>query len=348
MTIYATYFDSKFLLRGLACIESLTNQSVRPPRVLVLALDEACQKLLPSFATKLFPQCDLTVLSLAELEASCPELAHVKGSRSAVEYIFTLTPALCLDGLRRAKEGEHIIYLDADMYFFGDPDRALQDLGENSIGITEHRFPARKQHLSNIYGKFNVGWVAFRNDETARTCARDWLHECLTSCSLEPTATTFGDQKYLDTWPARYPRVSRIANLGVNAGPWNVPGHTFEDGPDGPLIDGSQLIVFHFHRVNRVADGLYETDYLDYGRMSPSLCDTVYVPYVRALVRLEHELHDRLPRSAFERLAKFKRPGLSPKGLLRYVWTFVRLCLRRRVVFNSRGPISAIGGLRYV
>lgn len=348
MTTYTTYFDSRFLLRGAACLSSLVEHSRSPPRLLVLALDAECEHALPILLGPVADRCDLVVLSLAELEARHPQLAPAKADRAWVEYIFTLTPVLCHEAVQRTAPGDHVVYVDADLCFFADPELALREAGSADIAITEHRFPPRTAYLAGLYGRFNVGWVAFRNSTEGNRCIREWMADCLAWCGIEPKAGAFGDQMYLDAWPARFTNVAVIGHVGVNTGPWNAPQYTFSAGAAGPLVDGHALIAFHFHRVNRVDDGVYETDYLNYGSLSQPLCDLVYVPYVRRLADMERRFAAALPANARTRLEKFTRPGWTPKGMARFGWTFLRLCLKKRVVFDPAGAKSAMGGMLYV
>lgn len=348
MTTYTTYFDSRFLIRGAACLSSLVEHSRLPPKLLVLALDDECRRALPILLAPVADRCELVLLTLTELEAGHPQLAPAKAERSWVEYIFTLTPVLCHEAAKRTAPGAHVVYIDADLYFFADPELALREAGAADIAITEHRFPPHTAHLAGLYGRFNVGWVAFRNSAEGNSCIRDWMADCLAWCGIEPTDGAFGDQMYLDAWPARYANVAVIRHVGVNAGPWNASQYTFSAGPTGPLVDGQNLVVFHFHRVNRLGDGIYETDFLNYGSLSQPLCDLVYVPYVRRLADMEHKFAAALPANARARLEKFTRPDWTPKGMARFLWTFLRLCLKKRVVFDPAGAKSPIGGMLHV
>jgi hypothetical protein len=348
MTVYTTYFDSRFLLRGAACLTSLVGRSQTPPKILVLALDAECRHTLPTLLAPVSARCELEIISLLELESSHPELAPAKANRSWLEYVFTLTPVLCLEAAERAAPRTHVVYIDADLYFFADPALAVQEAGEADIAITEHRFPPHTAYLAGLYGRFNVGWLAFRNTFEGNQCMRDWKADCLSWCSIEPKDGAFGDQMYLDAWPTRYPNVAVVRHIGVNTGPWNAPQYKFSPGHAGPLVNGQMLIAFHFHRVNRLGNGVYETDFLNYGSLTPELCDLVYVPYVRCLANMEARFSAALPTNARARLEKFARPGWTPKGIGRLAWIFLRLCLRRRVVFDPSGAKSAMGGMLYV
>jgi hypothetical protein len=100
--------------------------------------------------------------------------------------------------------------------------------------------------------------------------------------------------------------------------------------------------------VNRLGNGVYETDFLNYGSLTQELCDLVYVPYVRRLAEMEARFAAALPTNARARLDKFRRPDWTPKGIARFAWNFLRLCLRKRVVFDPAGAKSAMGGMLHV
>src|SRR6516165_12128311 len=117
MTLFATYFDYNFLARGVACIESLIAQSTVSPRVLILALDEACESALRRIEN--FRSVPIEILPLSELERHHPELIDLKRTRTRVDYYFTLSPFLCAEAVKRlCRAEEYAVYIDADLFFF--------------------------------------------------------------------------------------------------------------------------------------------------------------------------------------------------------------------------------------
>ena len=111
--------------------------------------------------------------------------------------------------------------MDADLFFFADPQPILDEVGDDSIGLIEHRFPENLADLEK-YGRFNVGWMTFRNDPIAVSCLQIWREQCIEWCYDRLESGRFAEQKYLDEWPARFPRTRIIQHRGANVAPWNL------------------------------------------------------------------------------------------------------------------------------
>src|ERR1044071_3572075 len=154
---YCTYFDSTFLPYGLALYESLRRHS--GPFVLhVLCLDELAREYLDAEGLE-----GVKTIRLEELEAWDPDLRAAKQTRNQVEYYFTCTPDLARYVMDREPGITDVTYLDADLYFFGDPAPIYAEIASESIAMIGHRFPADLKHLE-IFGVYNVGFLFFRND----------------------------------------------------------------------------------------------------------------------------------------------------------------------------------------
>src|SRR5688572_15384089 len=112
--IYCTYFDHRYLARGLAMIRSLRR--VAPgARVWVLCLDDRAHDLLSGLR-----EPGVTLLRTAELERDDRELKEARDDgRSLIEFYFTCTAPL-LRHVMRATGAGMVTYLDGDLWFFAD------------------------------------------------------------------------------------------------------------------------------------------------------------------------------------------------------------------------------------
>ena len=90
---FITLFDANYLPRGIALHRSLEATGAEF-RLRVVCMDEETERTLRRLALP-----NLIVIPLAELEQHDPELAAVKSDRTAVEYCWTATPAVCLYAL---------------------------------------------------------------------------------------------------------------------------------------------------------------------------------------------------------------------------------------------------------
>ncbi len=154
---FCTLFDSQFLLRGLTLFRSLARY-LQDFHFYVLCLDEGSYH-----ALKRLQQPHIIPLTLSDIEVWDPRLLKAKANRSLIEYYFTLSPALPLYLLRNFDGIEVITYLDADLFFYQSPAPLFAELGQASILVIEHRFPAHLQDKLQ-YGRFNVQYQSFRNN----------------------------------------------------------------------------------------------------------------------------------------------------------------------------------------
>lgn len=280
---YCSYFDSGYLSRGLALIESLRTHGDNAP-VYVLALDDTVQNYFTEHAID-----NVFVLRVSDIEQAEPQLVQVREERSRMEYYFTCTPLLIRYVMNKlATPGAVAIYLDADLYFFDNPLTVVDALGDDSVGIIEHRYPTSVEKKLAKYGRFNVGWVGFRDDAHGRAVLDWYAASCLEWCSDTPQGGKYADQGYLNWFPD-FAGVRILTQPGFNVAPWNTRRHHIESA-SRVLVDGEPLIFFHVHGLRRVGSH-YVTAQLVYGApASRALMRGVYEPYVSALEAAEQVL----------------------------------------------------------
>src|SRR5947207_60639 len=163
-THYATYFDRHYLTRGLALYRSLVRHS--PPFVLwVLCLDDETHRTLARL-----PLDHVSIIGLAELEQADPALVEVKPGRQPLEYYWTCGPALLRYIFGRQSRINALAYLDADLFFFGDPSPIYGQLGDGSILLVEHGYSPAMHALYGQRGIYNVGLMVFRRTLAGMAC----------------------------------------------------------------------------------------------------------------------------------------------------------------------------------
>jgi len=286
---YCTYFDSRYLLKGLALARSLARTS--PGFSLtVLCLDDLAKRTLDRLAVP-----GVSTLALAELEAATPALLAAKANRTRVEYYFTCTSSFVRLLRERGPAGEPLTYLDADLWFFAPPEPLFDELAGRSVTMVAHRFPPGLEHLES-HGVYNVGWLSFADDASARACLAWWSERCIEWCYDRVEPGRFADQKYLDQWPARFAGVHAIEHRGANVAPWNAAAHPVTRRGDAAFAGDAALIFYHFAAFKRLAPWLFEPALGSYGaRMTPELRDFVYRPYIAELRAIERELRTSAP-----------------------------------------------------
>jgi hypothetical protein len=308
-----TYFDRGYLAQGLALWRSLARHDASAV-LWVLALDGETVAVLRELGD---PR--LRVLPLEELLAADPELAAVRGERSRSEFIFTLTPCLVRHLWRTQPDLGPLTYLDADLYFFGDPAPIMQELGTGSVLVPPHRYPAWHDDAA-LYGRYNVGVLVFRPDANGRACIDWWRERCLESCALTADGTHYGDQKYLDEWPRLFSGVVDLSHPGVNLAPWNWARSRFVLEGECVSVDGWPVVLFHFAQFRRISGRWFDSGQLEYGIMPLRLRSRIYGDYWRALAAAEAEI--RLLRPDFVLPSRGWRASLGPwhLALLRLFW----------------------------
>lgn len=287
MLHFCTYFDSNYLLRGLTMYRSLVASGC-DFTLHVLTLDDTARQLLETLAMP-----EIRVIRLQEIEAANPALAGAKANRSKVEYYFTLTPSLPLYILDRDPDIELITYLDADLYFHASPVPLLDELGDRSVLITDHRYPPHLEHKA-IYGRFNVQFQAFRRDPVGLACLRRWRDQCIDWCYDRPEANRYADQKYLDEWPALYgEHLVVLQHKGGGVAPWNWSSAPLELEPGGMMVGGQPLIFYHFHGVKIFGPHLISNGLADWGLMPFRQRRWLYAGYIREMRASRRWLRDR-------------------------------------------------------
>lgn len=240
---FCTLFDVAYLPRALALYRSLV-ETCPEFRLRAFCMDETTKTILDRLD---FPH--LEAIALAELEAHDPVLLAVKPTRTQIEYCWTATPAVCLYALEREPELSEITYLDADLMFFHDPAPLFAELGTDSVLLVPHRYAPRWAGHERVSGIYNVQFMTFRRDERGLAALRWWRERCLEWCYARPEDGKFGDQKYLDDWPERFPGVHVLKHPGGGLAPWNAANHLLERPADLILVDGQVLVFYHVHSL---------------------------------------------------------------------------------------------------
>lgn len=267
---YCTLFDSNYLTRGLAMYESLKKHS-DDFHLYIFAFDDRSNGLLRKLNLEY-----VTVISLQEFEDE--ELLALKSGRGAGEYCWTCTPSTikyCIDKYSL----ESCTYLDADLYFYSNPSVLIEEMGNKSVLITEHRY-TQEYDQSATSGIYCVQFMTFKNDNNGMKVLNWWKDACNKWCFARVEDGKFGDQKYLDNWTTRFDGVHVLKNLGGGVAPWNVQQYDISD-------KDFKLIFYHFHNLkflnnNKIELGSYKIKKRD--------LQLLYVPYLKHLENIKNEL----------------------------------------------------------
>jgi hypothetical protein len=275
---FCTLFNSNYLSRGLVMYESLLKQCDNF-HLYVFAFDDKCYDFLISQN-----YAHLTVISLKEFEDD--ELLKIKPTRSAAEYCWTCTPSTILYSIKKCNL-DNCTYVDADMCFYANPLVLYNEMGNNSVLITEHRYTKEYDQSKNS-GKYCVQFVTVKNNEKGLKVLDWWRNACNEWCYDRMEDGKFGDQKYLDDWTTRFEGVHELQHLGGGLAPWNVQQYSFVSNAD--KITGKELatgkifdvIFFHYHGTKFYEDNITELTGLGYD-LNENVKAVFYKPYIRLI-----------------------------------------------------------------
>lgn len=278
---FCTLFDSGFLIRGLAMYQSLAAHT-RDFHLYIFAFDDMSLDILTQLQLP-----HVTVISLAEFENE--DLLKVKPDRSVAEYCWTCTPSVILYSIEKFGL-DACTYIDADLLFFDSPEILLNELSNDSILISPHRYTPGKER-AYIYGKYCVQFNTFKNNTDGLTALKWWRDECIKWCYIRLEDGKFGDQKYLDDWPQRFTGVHELQHLGGGVAPWNIPRYHIFKKDDGKIYGKENetgqefpLIFYHFHntRLYDIAGTIKVRSYYLIN-IDRTLRALIYRPYETAL-----------------------------------------------------------------
>lgn len=287
---FCTLFNSFYLSRGVLMYRSL-EKSCADFHLYVYAFDQDTYEFLKNENYK-----HLTVISLKEFEDE--ELLRVKKDRTAAEYCWTCSSATILHAIENFKL-DNCTYIDADMYFYSDPRVLIDEMGENSVLITEHRYTP-KYDQSKVSGKYCVQFVTFKNDENGLKVLKDWKKNCIAWCYNRVEDGKFGDQKYLDAWKGNFKGVHELQHLGGGLAPWNMLQYGFSKNSSGKLIGKENssgktfdVVFFHFHGLKLYSDDIVSFTGDGY-EMNPGAAEIFFKPYVKELVEVSFQIHKKV------------------------------------------------------
>ncbi len=281
---FCTLFDSNYLSRALAMYESLQICSA-DFHLYVLAFDNKSLEILNKLSLE-----KITTISLAEFEDA--ELLKIKPTRSNTEYCWTCTPSIILFAIQKYNL-DMCTYIDADLYFYSDPKILLEEIGNSSVLITEHRYTPAYDRTAES-GKYCVQFMTFKNDVRGIKVLQWWREACLEWCYARVENGKFGDQKYLDEWTTKFEGIHELQHIGGGVAPWNVQQYNLFKSEENLFIKEKvtdhieELIFFHFHNMK-----FYKNNFIQLTSsyfLSTTTKKQLYEPYIHHLFSIKDRI----------------------------------------------------------
>ena len=316
---------ANYLTKALVMYDSLVRECKNDFNLFYFAFDDLTFEYLNKLNYK-----NITPILLKDLENYYPELLGTKSNRNISEYFFTCTPHI-IDYALKNFEIDHVTYLDADLYFYKDPRYILNELKENSVLITEHRYyPEAPNHTS---GKYCVQFIPFKNDTYGNTVLDWYRQKCIEWCYLKAEDGKWADQGYLNDWPERFEKIIVMENRGGGIASWNLEAYIFKrnngviSAYNKEIKKDVDAIFYHFQGLkiynNRLMNtGLYKNQ--------KNVYNFIYKDYIYKLGLKENELRKKL---------NIKRTGFEYPA---YDDSFLRLILSigRRILLPKKSDLT--------
>lgn len=291
MINFCTLFDSYYLDKGLALYRSL-EKVTQNFHLYIFCLDDRSRDILLQEKLKY-----ATVLHHSDIEQEYEILLKLKQERSKAEYCWTCTPVV-IDYVLKHYQVESCTYIDADLYFFGDPQILFDEIARSGadIVITEHRFTdsLKDTRLLHRSGKYCVEFNYFNQSVNARQALDWWRDKCFEWCYHLYEPERMGDQKYLEKFPELFQGVHELQHLGGGTAPWNLAQYELQTADNGHVVlktrrDGKtfELIFYHFQNIRYLSDTKVNVNSCTHSKM---VKDAIYVPYLEEIERTRKRL----------------------------------------------------------
>lgn len=287
MTNFCTLFDHNYLSRGLSLYRSLTEQCSDSFSLYILAMDDIAADWLNKQQYK-----NVIVQTLDDIKNAYPILNKLQQERTRAEFSWTLS-SFSIQFFLKKYNLESVTYLDADMYFYADPQILFDELNGESVIITPHNYTP-KYDQSATSGRYCVQFMYFKNDEGGNKVLEWWRNACEECCCGTPTDGKFGDQKYLDDWLSRFPGiVHEEKHMGCGIAPWNCQQFELmtDNGrfciQDNITKQKAEVVFFHFHDLREYKTKNNKMLWRLGGYfLSNNIIEFLYRPYIEKLQRL--------------------------------------------------------------
>lgn len=281
-TILCTLFNHFYLDKGLVLYDSLKEVSC-DFRLYILCMDDRCYEILKDIGYQ-----EIVPIKLSEFEDKT--MLEAKTNRSFGEYCWTCSSSLILYVLEKYNE-PICTYIDADMYFYQNPEILIDEMRKEgkTVMITPHRFPPERKHLE-VNGIYCVEFNSFVNEDCSLSVLRKWKQDCLNCCTSINDGVHFGDQKYLDVWPEKYPNIVHVCeNPGAGIAPWNVEWYCGVKNQNNIVYfkqTGTKIpiVFYHFQHITYISRFVIKTSIqIDKLEIDYSWIHHIYFDYLKKI-----------------------------------------------------------------
>lgn len=274
---FTTVVSSHYLYKFLAMQDSL-GKHCKNYHLFALCTDTTAYNIL----TRL-PLTNITIIPVEKLENH--ELLQAKQNRSYHEYCWTLKPYFLCHVMQAYKDTQYFAHLDADLYFFSEPEQIINENPSASLFLTDHNNSEKFLFTYETSGRYNTGFVCCKNDPIANSAVQWWKEKCLERCPIvaNPAEGVYGDQKYVEKWTQLFPNVHVVASKGANVAQWNIQGYKVSNRGSRLYVNEDRLIFYHFSGLSILSRNEYNL--ATFYRIEEEPRRLIYIPYIHCLAR---------------------------------------------------------------
>ncbi|MGE5631234.1 MAG: glycosyltransferase [Caulobacteraceae bacterium] len=222
---------------------------------------------------------NISLVALSEIETH--ELREVKKYRKDYEYCWTLKAPLVIHLFKKYDNLDSLLYVDADIYLFSNPEKIFAMLKRYSVLLTPHNFSKHFRHLYTKKGRYNAGIIGFKRDANSIKCLHWWKRKCIEWCYETIEKNRFGDQKYLEEFKHKFAGVYFANNTAFNTAIWNIRDAVVKIFRDKILINDERLIFYHFSSFVIFTEDEYDLWKWDYLQLDENIIDNIYITYAK-------------------------------------------------------------------
>lgn len=150
-----------------------------------------------------------------------------------------------------------VIYVDNDVYFYGDSAFLFEKLNHNNILLTPHFYEANPIQNQNWLeanfrvGLYNAGFIGVNN--SAIDFLNWWANCCLYNIKKSYWRGLFDDQKYLDLVPILFNKVEILKHNGCNLAGWNYKNYQIQNSQEQSwFVNECSLVFIHFAELSLI------------------------------------------------------------------------------------------------
>ena len=212
--------------------------------------------------------------------------------KTSKAFYFRLTPLLCKYVIASVKKDTHILYLDADLYFFNSPQKLFDEVRNYSIAFSEQFLPFWRKPRIKYTGRFSVAVNFFKNDNQGNECINHWIEQSNTWLKNNSDSIhKFSDQIFLDDWPKKFNSLKVIENHGVNVAPWNIHRYKISLKNNEFYVNKNKLIIYHFSGLYQLSENLWDNNMSENFIFYKKNIDKIYNIYIKNIYKFSNNKH---------------------------------------------------------